>query len=527
MFPRLRPPQQRGPEGHPPFVQPPTIRPDDTPVPELVNASVRVEAAGGFGSGVVIWCDGTDALALSNWHVVKDALGGKGNVAIRFPDGTRYSCQIVDASQRVDLSLLSFQPGKMVPFVAIAEANAAAAKDTQVYQIGYPQAQGPCFRRGKVHGYLKGFADRDQADNMVLLFNPKIIPGDSGSGVFDQKTKKLCALIWGSQWGNDGPYAFAVTLADIRTYMARVCLPFWQRRRPPPAPPAQPQQPRPPPLPQPGPEPGPLTPPAPEPKQPLPQPSVPQPPSDLNDTLKELNRRLQGLGDSIEGLKKQQEQSQPSVPVPPKWQPVEPPADPGPEEKTPEPPPPPEKKTEPKQEQPPEQKQPAAPIVVPDQATPPLVPPANSHPIMDALIGALPWVLGAAGVGTGVTVPLTLAWGAWRVIRWWRTPAVQKKPEQPEPNQAQAIAQAVAEAVARAQAQPTPYAAPAPPAVQQPPQIFTHHQPVPVPVAGDLVEAYEWALKKMMTDYPGKTVHVQMIESLVKQYLSGKGLKNA
>lgn len=136
------------------------------------------------------------------------------------------------------------------------------------------------------------------------------------------------------------------------------------------------------------------------------------------------------------------------------------------------------------------------------------------------LVGTLlPWVLGAVGLG-GLTIPAAFAW---RIARG----AVVRRREQ---RQTQPPVQAPAPAPYYTPPYLPPYTPPGTTGtviVGGAPEVFTQHQPVGVPVNSDVAEACAWAAKKQMEDYPGMTGAVQMHQSLMKQFLSGKGKLNA
>ncbi len=138
------------------------------------QATVRVQAKDGYGSGVVISPHG---LVLTCEHVTR----GSTTVKIMLADGRTMRGKVfaADAARDVALVVLSTETPN---FAALGPAPYVGA---DLYVIGTPGAGGGKLFNSVVHGIVSGrhrtvgpWSDRMQTDAMIN-------PGDSGGPVFD------------------------------------------------------------------------------------------------------------------------------------------------------------------------------------------------------------------------------------------------------------------------------------------------------------------------------------------------------
>ena len=188
---------------------------------EIIAASVHVQLGNVGGSGTVVYVDierGT-GLVLTNRHVVAESRDGKAKV--RFPTGVEIDGQVVACDKAGgDLATISIAADGSTPFIPLADDN--PKQGTLICQVGYGGGQMQK-RTGAVAGYVK-------SDQWIMVMPFHVIPGDSGSGVFDMKTKRLVAVINSFVVGSPRQEGHAVTLDNASRFVC-ACQPLLPWRR--------------------------------------------------------------------------------------------------------------------------------------------------------------------------------------------------------------------------------------------------------------------------------------------------------
>lgn len=190
-------------------------------------------------TGSVIFCnqDGSEAYALTNWHLWRGAPEPSvTSVWVGVPDDSWYEARAVFAHEATEVCVLRFAPGKALPYLTIADTDA-----TQNLVIaGYPNATKnlvvtPCS--------VKATAGKWR------ILNAHTDSGHSGSPVLNSAEQLV-----GQVWGGDVHGAHITSLAQLReTFEAakfqQFCPPGYscpprfipQPRRPAPVQPVTPQ----------------------------------------------------------------------------------------------------------------------------------------------------------------------------------------------------------------------------------------------------------------------------------------------
>ena len=176
--------------------------------PELVTL--------GLGSGVVIDRSG---LALSNWHVVDEAVNPDGSmkpdhaVTVRVFGGKTYPVEVLSISREDDLSLLQLQldPGEEVHAVELGDSTALAIGEN-VAAIGNPHGRANTITFGLVSAKDQGIRVRGRWAKLEHLIetDAAINGGNSGGALLDMNGRLVGINSAGGGTFNNKGYAIAV-----------------------------------------------------------------------------------------------------------------------------------------------------------------------------------------------------------------------------------------------------------------------------------------------------------------------------
>ncbi|MER3416748.1 MAG: hypothetical protein C4297_11130 [Gemmataceae bacterium] len=192
-----------------------------------VAASVRVQVQQGsvrhYGSGVVVFDSGEDELAVvvTNRHVI-GASGGQPRV--RLTNGEERAAVLIGFDREgADLAALAIYSDGRTPWVVLA-ARPPAAGDL-LFQVGYPGGRlDPVQREGRYLSNNSFRLDGGRA-HQNLEAQIEVIPGDSGSGLFNA-AGELVGIIWG------GNPATAVPVAEVERFLNSEVCRRWIRKPP-------------------------------------------------------------------------------------------------------------------------------------------------------------------------------------------------------------------------------------------------------------------------------------------------------
>jgi hypothetical protein len=191
-------------------------------------ASVRVNSCNGqfwsLGSGTVVASSPQGSLILTCAHV----LDGRQD-SITLSSGRDLPAQRVSKSEEKDLALVFVK--EQLPAVAIARQD--PGRMAMVFEIGYPDGQGPRCQLGHELGETGYIPSAGNRKTYGATFPSR--DGDSGGGVFDVRNGELVGVVWGGpgtrhfvrlhavRFGGQSPGAEMVGLADVSTYVAGNC----------------------------------------------------------------------------------------------------------------------------------------------------------------------------------------------------------------------------------------------------------------------------------------------------------------
>lgn len=158
----------------------PTIAPTATPAPltldqlveESASAVVRVSSSTGVGSGVIFRLSGSEALVLTNQHVV----GTSSSVTVRVDDSVDYTGDVVSTDITRDLAVVRICCS--ADFTALEFANPDELKlGKSVAVLGYPLG----FNSLRVsQGIVSGLETDTSQSRNVIQTDAAINPGNSG-----------------------------------------------------------------------------------------------------------------------------------------------------------------------------------------------------------------------------------------------------------------------------------------------------------------------------------------------------------
>jgi S1-C subfamily serine protease len=176
--------------------------------PELVTL--------GLGSGVIIDRSG---LAVSNWHVVDDAVNPDGSmrpdhaVTARVFNGKTYKVKVLSISREDDLSLLQLElePGEEVHAVELGSSDALAIGEG-VAAIGNPHGRANTITYGVVSAKEQGIRVRGRWAKLPHLIetDAAINGGNSGGALLDMTGRLVGINSAGGGTFNNKGYAIAV-----------------------------------------------------------------------------------------------------------------------------------------------------------------------------------------------------------------------------------------------------------------------------------------------------------------------------
>ncbi len=161
---------------------------EQNPFADVATAEIRGES---LGSGVIITPGG---LAITNWHVVGDAVGHDGAakpdhvVHVRHFDGRQRACRVLSISREDDLALLQLEvaPGETLPAVELGH-SAALQVGSGAVAIGNPHGLANTVTAGVVCGVDQGIKVRGRWAKLENLIetDAAINGGNSGGALLD------------------------------------------------------------------------------------------------------------------------------------------------------------------------------------------------------------------------------------------------------------------------------------------------------------------------------------------------------
>ena len=187
----------------------PTPRPTATPREGVVRVLVAEPGGWSQGTGTLVEVDEQHGLVVTNWHVVRDAVG---EIRVRFPNGRHFAARVIKVDSRWDLAALLISRPAARP-ISIAQAAPRPGDWLTIAGYGsgsYREASGRCTQ------YVS--PGRQSPYEMVELA-VAARQGDSGGPILD-RNGQLAGVLFGSAGGNtSGSYA-----GRVRQFLASASL---------------------------------------------------------------------------------------------------------------------------------------------------------------------------------------------------------------------------------------------------------------------------------------------------------------
>ncbi|MEN6405645.1 MAG: serine protease [Thermoguttaceae bacterium] len=160
------------------------------PHPAVVRVAAPERDGVSYGSGTLVAVNESSGLVLTNWHVVRDAVGP---ILVYFPDGFRSGAYLLRTDRDWDLAALAIRRPNVVP---VPLANEAPQPGELVSIAGYG---GGSYRTlsGQVTQYVS--PGNNQPFEMIELGAPAR-NGDSGGPIFNSRGE-LAGTLFGSAFG--------------------------------------------------------------------------------------------------------------------------------------------------------------------------------------------------------------------------------------------------------------------------------------------------------------------------------------
>ena len=172
----------------------------------------------------MVWVDGGAGMVLTNRHVVS---AGDGTATITFANGREVEGTVLASDKTgADLATIAIPADDGTPFIGLAPRYPAQGEP--ICQVGWGGMQTMQKRTGVILGYR-------EADRYHMMLSFRVIPGDSGSGVFLLREKQLVGIVWGwNNWGSGPMEPLAVTLVNAHRFV-EACKPLlpilpWRRQ---------------------------------------------------------------------------------------------------------------------------------------------------------------------------------------------------------------------------------------------------------------------------------------------------------
>lgn len=164
---------------------------------QLATCLVRAHAGNSAdcGSGVCIASTDSQAIVLTNHHVIKDS---PGNITIHMPLRQSLRGRLLTSDSRLDVAVILVTTQRRLPFVPLAPRVITGIR---IVQRGYPHATMQQVEHWGIVQYRGWFRSQLAIVPVVNLSFP-VEPGESGSPVFSGDEKSVMGIVWGSDHQN-------------------------------------------------------------------------------------------------------------------------------------------------------------------------------------------------------------------------------------------------------------------------------------------------------------------------------------
>jgi len=194
---------------------PPAAAPQQAPHPAVARIIAQDRDSMSLGSGTLIYVTEKHGLVLTNWHVVRDAVGP---IEVVFPDGFRSGATVVKVDATWDLAALGIWRPSVEP-VPLANSAPLAGEPLTIAGYGAGNYRAVTGRRGN---HLVSPA-ANQPPEMLEIVGAEARQGDSGGPIFNQQGQ-LAGVLFGAARGQTiGSYCERVHtfLVDVTPVLDR------------------------------------------------------------------------------------------------------------------------------------------------------------------------------------------------------------------------------------------------------------------------------------------------------------------
>ena len=200
----------------------PLPTPTPTPVPtptftdtiqRLKQSVVRIETRSGSGSGVIFETEGTQALVLTNHHVIESA----SRITVTVGDSNRFTASVVGVDSVRDLAVLKICCGS---FQSVAFGDASQIKSgTEVVIIGYPLGVDLAGEASVSLGVISAVRYNARIQGNYIQTDAAVNPGNSGGPMFSLSGEVLGIVT--SKWVEEGieGIGFALSASLVQRHL--------------------------------------------------------------------------------------------------------------------------------------------------------------------------------------------------------------------------------------------------------------------------------------------------------------------
>jgi hypothetical protein len=167
------------------------IPPADRPHPAVVRIVAMDDDGFSSGSGSLVAVNDLFGMIVTNWHVVRDAVGP---IAVHFPDGFRSMAVVLQTDRDWDLAALAISRPHVRP---IAISNRAPQPGEMLTIAGYDKSRTFRMVSGRCIKYASPMGNFP-AEMIKLEVSAR--QGDSGGPILDDRGN-LVGVLWGSASG--------------------------------------------------------------------------------------------------------------------------------------------------------------------------------------------------------------------------------------------------------------------------------------------------------------------------------------
>ncbi|MCE5301989.1 MAG: serine protease [Planctomycetaceae bacterium] len=160
------------------------------PHPAVVRVAAPERDGVSYGSGTLVAVNESSGLVLTNWHVVRDAIGP---ILVYFPDGFRSGAYLLGTDRDWDLAALAIRRPNVAPVPLAAEAP----QPGELVSIAGYGSGSYRILSGQVTQYVS--PGNNQPFEMIELGAPAR-NGDSGGPIFNSRGE-LAGTLFGSAFG--------------------------------------------------------------------------------------------------------------------------------------------------------------------------------------------------------------------------------------------------------------------------------------------------------------------------------------